>query len=136
MTHSIRHKKRLNHVISAWTSFAIVLFFFYIFGDLIADWWHNAWWVWLILGFSLIGAISTTLKYLASGSDNYSKHNSNFDQPSDAEILQQPIGSSEQQYNSKLSTRGYTPTDVKYCKNCGGAIETTSQFCASCGEEL
>lgn len=136
MNHSLRHKKRLNHVISSWTSFAIVLFIFYIFGDLIANWWHNAWWVWIILGFSLIGAVSTTFRYLASGSTNYSTYNSNTEYSSGTELHQQPIDSSVEQYDSRVSTKDYTPTNVRFCKNCGGAIDSTSQFCASCGEEL
>jgi len=136
VNHSVRPKKRLNHVISSWTSFAFVLFIFYIFGDLIANWWHNAWWVWLILGFSLIGAISTTFRYLASGSDNYSTRKSDSEYSSATEINHQPVSSSEQQYDSREATKDYTPTSVNFCKNCGGAIDNPSQFCASCGEEL
>ncbi len=136
MNYSVRPKKRLNHVISSWTSFAFVLFIFYIFGDLIANWWHNAWWVWLILGFSLIGAISTTFRYLASGSANYSVRKSDSEYSSDTGIHHQSIESSEQQNDSKLSAKAYTPINVRFCKNCGGAIENPSQFCASCGEEL
>ncbi len=136
MKHSVRPKKQFNQVISAWTSFAFVLFIFYIVGDLIANWWHNAWWVWLILGFSLIGAISATLKYYTSGSDNLSEQNSGSEHSLDAEKHHQFNNSSQEQYSSKLSTEEYTPTISKFCNNCGGAIEKPSQFCASCGEEL
>lgn len=119
MNYAIRPRKRLNQVISSWTTFAFVLFFFYIIGDLLADWWHNAWWVWMILGFSLIGAISTTFRYFASGPERQSE----FTQESEQSAIIEP-------QSEEIST------NVKFCKNCGAAIESPSQFCASCGEEL
>ena len=136
MTYQRNKNRRFKSLISVWTPFAFVVFFFYIIGDLVIDWWSGAWWVWLILGFSLIGAISTTFRYLASGSDNYSTRKLESEYSSATEINQQSVSSSEQQYDSREATKDYTPTSVNFCKNCGGAIDNPSQFCASCGEEL
>lgn len=107
----------------------MALFFFYIIGDLLANWWHNAWWVWVILGFSLIGAISTTLRFFASRFSDVSDVEYDSDIPTSVAIT-------ESVYQTEYSSKEQTSTAIRYCKNCGAAIEQPSQYCASCGEEI
>ena len=95
-----------------------------------ANWWHNAWWVWAILGFSLIGAISTTLRFLSSRFDNVSNVEYDSDVPASVDTTTEVV------YQTEYETKEQTSTATRYCKNCGGAIEQPSQYCASCGEEI
>ena len=135
MNHNIRPKKHLNKVISSWTTFAFILFFFYIIGDLLANWWHNAWWVWMILGFSLIGSISTTFRYFTVGPERQTEYTQEADQSVMIEVQNESDFSSEPEYKSNGSSDEFSIMP-NFCKNCGAAIEVQSQFCASCGEEL
>ena len=125
-------RKRLGAVISAWSSFLMMFFFFYIIGDLIAGWWHNAIWVWIILGFALISAISTSFRYFAYRESHV------------------PVEHEARHYVD--NTQGYIPqqdsslyaepTQIEktqsetYCKFCGSSIELGAEFCANCGASV
>ncbi len=134
MNDSRFRKRRYNALISAWASFAFVFFFFYIIGDLLVGWWHNAWWVWMIIGFSLIGAVSSTLRYVAYGFSSV---------PQEAEVrhYSTDLDTSDYIIESDPTHKPQVPTpnasnNAKFCKFCGEAKEENSQYCSNCGLEI
>ncbi len=48
-------------VVGAWTGFVVVFIIFYVLGSLVWNW--GGWWIWIIIGGTLIGAITTTIQY-------------------------------------------------------------------------
>ena len=95
-------------------------------------WWHNAWWAWLIIAFSLFGAITTTSKSivnrndrnLSSDSDDRSIDNNQFFKTDD-----------ENNINSFTETQ-VSESITRYCKNCGAEVSESSRYCAFCGEVI
>lgn len=120
-------------MISSWTSFAFLFFFFYIIGDVIAGWWHNAWWVFMILGFSLIGAISASIRFLFIGPRGLPEYQEermeHISTNVEAKVISNSYTQGEQLQSKELSS-------AKYCKNCGTGINESGSFCPNCGEAL
>ncbi|NHJ48622.1 MAG: zinc ribbon domain-containing protein [Asgard group archaeon] len=124
--------QRLRSVVSAWISVAFVFFFFYIIGGYVAHWWAMEWWVWMILGFSVLGAISTTIRYIiyrkpSVPDDHATRHYSDDSPiayvPERDPIHSQPISGSYPKESS----------EAKFCKYCGVNMDAGSQYCSNCG---
>ncbi|MCK5046700.1 MAG: hypothetical protein KAS22_08980, partial [Candidatus Heimdallarchaeota archaeon] len=64
MNENIYRRRTFRRLWSSWSTFFFMFFFFYIIGDLIADWWDNATWMWIILAFSLFFAVMSTIRVL------------------------------------------------------------------------
>ena len=109
-----------------------MFFFFYIVGDLIAGWWHNATWVWIMLAFFLFFAVTSTIRVLIFRSSRISP---------DAGVRHYTSGSSDPDYNPKSDPQ-YLPAKPEpsalkqsnvFCKYCGVGFENSAQYCPNCG---
>ena len=119
-------------MISAWTTLAFVVFFLYVLGDLIFNWWSAGWWVWVAIGIFGIGAISSTLRYIAyrSGAerDNVDYSQNNYDS-------NYQIQDNEERNVSSSSVRIIESQTKKeeFCKYCGQSITGPASYCPNCG---
>ncbi|MHA1211962.1 MAG: hypothetical protein ACTSSH_05825 [Candidatus Heimdallarchaeota archaeon] len=116
---------------STWTSFAFVfIIFFYIIGDVTFGWWHNAIWVWIIIGFSLLGAISTSIRFFIFASSRISQHPET--RYYSENNVQEYIPESD---SSLMPTRGEEESHKtkRFCKYCGVEITGSGEFCQNCG---
>lgn len=107
-------RKRLESLIGSWSFFLFFVLLFYVIGIEAAGWWtYDAWWVWLILGLSFMGTISTTIRFFVYRHDDV-----------------QPVPE---------TTTIQTPEPIqpekgpKFCQSCGQQVEGTEKFCANCG---
>ena len=109
-----------------------MFFFFYIVGDLIAGWWHNATWVWIMLAFFLFFAVTSTIKVLIYRSPRISP---------DADTRYYTSSSSDPDYIPKSDPQ-YLPAQPEplaskqsnvFCKYCGVGIGNSAQYCPNCG---
>ena len=132
MTYHRNKNRRFKSLISVWTSFAFVIFFFYIIGDLLIGWWRGAWWVWLIIGISGISAISTTLRYIAyragtKRSGNYYPQNNYGANSQIDENENYPVSSGSVRIIESQTKK------EEFCKYCGQAITGPASYCPNCG---
>lgn len=130
MNQHVAYQKGTKRIINSWTSFTFVFFFFYIVGDLIMSWWHNAWWAWLIIAVSLFGAITTTLRSIANRSESMVITESDDHSTSFAYHYQ-----TDDENSNNINTETHSfESSSKYCKNCGAEVSDTNRYCAFCGE--
>ncbi len=109
-----------------------MFFFFYIVGDLIAGWWHNATWVWIMLAFFLFLALTSTIRVLIfKGSrispDAGARHYTS------SSVDPDYIPESDPQYLPAQPERIVTKQSKTFCKYCGVGIENSAQYCPNCG---
>lgn len=109
-----------------------MFFFFYIVGDLIAGWWHNATWVWIMLAFFLFLAVTSTIRVLIfKGSrispDAGARHYTS------SSVDPDYIPESDPQYLPAQPERLVTKQSKTFCKYCGVGIENSVQYCPNCG---
>jgi hypothetical protein len=109
-------RKRLESLISSWGFLLIFVLLFFVVGVLLAEWWTiGSWWVWFIIGMSLMGAISSTIRFLV-----YREIEPVIsDVTSIVTVVPEPVKET-----------------VKYCASCGQNVEPTEKFCANCGAPL
>jgi hypothetical protein len=111
------------------------MFFFYIIGHLVMGWWYFDWWVWLIIGVSLFGALSSTFRFIAYRASDvpanpevryYSTQDTTTYVPRNDQLYSQPVTSSipKEEINAK------------YCTYCGSNLEPGSQYCTNCGAPI
>ena len=87
----------------------------------------------MIIGFVGIGAVSSTLRYIAYGFSSV---------PHEAEVRYYTDDSENPEYipETSLSNKQVQTTNMsdkaKFCKFCGEVKEGNSQFCANCGAEF
>ena len=94
------------------------------------SWWHNAWWAWFIIVFSLFAAITTSLKSITNRSDKIQTIEADNQEASYAYPIQTVDENTSNNYEVSHSYNAKS----KYCKNCGAEIVETSCYCAYCGE--
>jgi hypothetical protein len=128
-------------------SFFITFFIIFILGDLIFGWWQGSWWVWLILGFSFLTALTSTIRYIsrtkkrsadsyADSPDSYSSsHTYDGYEPTNAyETNTETIEAHETP--TKPISYGAKNQKVNYCPYCGSPIEPGDEFCKNCGANI
>jgi len=115
-----------------WTSFAFVVFFFYIIGDLVIGWWSGAWWVWLIIGISGISTISTTLRYIAYGF-GAKRRDDYYPQDNYGSNYQKYEADDHQVSSNSIRIIESSTKKEEYCKYCGQAISNPGSYCSNCG---
>jgi len=115
---------------SAWSSFAISIFFLYVLGDLVFGWWTGAWWVWLIIGLFGLGAVSSTLRYIAYGFGATSHEADHYHENSDIQILE---NEEREDTSSNVRIIKSHQKEVKSCKYCGQSVTGPASFCPNCG---
>lgn len=128
-----RYQKRTSRRLwSVWSTFFFMFFFFYIVGDLIAEWWHNATWMWIILAFYLFFAIVNTIRVIIfrrprispdAGTRYYTSSSSDPDYIPESDPLYRPA--QQEPLGTKQSN--------KFCKYCGVDIKSSVQYCYNCG---
>ena len=132
MNENIYRRRTFRRLWSSWSTFFFMFFFFYIIGDLIADWWDNPTWMWIILAFSLFFAVMSTIRVLIfrssrispdAGTRHYtsSSNNPNYIPESDP----QHLPAQPEDLGAKQSKT--------FCKFCGNSIEKSAPYCANCG---
>lgn len=110
-------KPRFISMISSWMLFLFMFLLFYLIGVLAASWFdYGDWWVWLIIGLLLMGAITSTIRYFVYSSDETT----------------QP-----RERTRTTITVETTPKDEdKFCQSCGAKVEGLEKFCANCGAAI
>jgi hypothetical protein len=110
-------RKRLESLISSWGFFLFFVLLFYIVGLLLAEWWdYSAWWIWLIIGMSLMGAVSSTIRFFV-----YREVEPIVTEATSIVVEEMPEPVKEA---------------IRYCQSCGQSIEGTEKFCANCGAPI
>jgi len=109
-----------------------MFFFFYIVGDLIADWWDNETWVWIIIAFSLFFAVTSTIRVLVFrssriSSDAGTRHYTSSSADPDY------IPESDPHYRPAKPEQQAAKQSKTFCKYCGNSVENSAQYCANCG---
>ncbi|MHA1728747.1 MAG: zinc-ribbon domain-containing protein [Promethearchaeota archaeon] len=103
-----------NALTSAWTGFIGCFIFFFIFGQFFFNWF---WWIWFPIAGTLIGAITTTIKYFGMEGKKCTKCGSQL--------------APNAEYCKKCGARVYAR-----CPACGEKVKGTAQFCEKCGHKL
>ncbi|TET27911.1 MAG: zinc ribbon domain-containing protein [Candidatus Heimdallarchaeota archaeon] len=107
-------RKRLESLITSWSFFLFFTLLFFVIGILLANWWsYDAWWVWLIIGLSFMGSISSTIRFFVY-----------------REI--EPIVTKATSIVVEEVPEPVKETS-KFCQSCGQQVEGTEKFCANCG---
>ena len=112
-----------------------MFFFFYIVGDLIAGWWHNATWVWIMMAFFLFVAVTSTIRILIYRSPRISSDAGTRHYTSSS-VDPDYIPESDPQHLSTRPEHVVTTQSKTFCKYCGAGIENLAQYCANCGAML
>ena len=124
--------RRSRRLLSTWGSFFFVFFFFFIIGDLVADWWDNEVWVYIMLAFFLFSAISSTIRYFIYRNPRISPDAETRYHTTNSSIPDY-IPESDPQYLSTQPEPSTSKQDVSFCKYCGIDIKNSAQYCANCG---
>ena len=107
-------RRRLESLISSWSFFLFFVLLFFVIGILLANWWsYDAWWVWLIIGLSFMGSISSTIRFFV-----YREIETIVTKATSIVVEEVPEPVKE---------------TSKFCQSCGQQVEGTEKFCANCG---
>lgn len=110
-------RKRLESLIGSWSFFLFFILLFFVVGILLAGWWYyDAWWVWLIIGLSFMGAVSSTIRFFVYR---------------EIEPIVTEVTASVQVEEIPEPVK-----TTKFCQSCGQKVEGTEKFCANCGAPI
>jgi len=109
-----------------------MFFFFYIIGDLVVGWWHNEVWIWIMLGFFLFSAITSTIRFLVYRSPRISPDAGTRYYTTDT-IESDYVPGNEQQYSFQSQQPQVSKQNSSYCKYCGIELVGSAQYCSNCG---
>lgn len=110
-------RRRLESLITSWSFFLFFVLLFYIVGNLLAEWWgYEAWWVWLIIGLSLMSAVTSTIRFFVYR---------------EIEPIVTEVTASVQVEEIPEPVK-----TAKFCQSCGQKVEGTEKFCANCGSPI
>jgi len=109
-----------------------MFFFFYIVGDLIAGWWHNATWVWIVIAFSLFFAVTSTIRVLIFRNPRISPDAGTRHYTSSS-VVPNYISESDPQHLPAQPESFAAKQSKTFCKYCGNSIENSAEYCANCG---
>ena len=110
-------RRRLESLITSWSFFLFFVLLFYIVGNLLAEWWgYEAWWVWLIIGLSLMSVVTSTIRFFVYR---------------EIEPIVTEVTASVQVEEILEPVK-----TAKFCQSCGQKVEGTEKFCANCGSPI
>ncbi|MCK5047599.1 MAG: zinc ribbon domain-containing protein, partial [Candidatus Heimdallarchaeota archaeon] len=110
-------RKRLESLISSWSFFLFFVLLFFVVGVLLTPWWPiDTWWVWLIIGLSFMGAVSSTIRFFVYR---------------EIEPIVTEVTASVQVEEIPEQIK-----NAKFCQSCGQKAEGTEKFCANCGAPI
>lgn len=127
-------RRLYRRVIQPWISAIFFFVLFYVLGYIVFHWWGNEFWIWLIIGFFILSAIVSTIRFFVykqptvafEPEARYFSDNSQEYIPSEDKSLMP---------SATLSTIS-EKAETRYCSFCGAQLEPGSKFCKNCGAEI
>lgn len=96
------------------------------------NWWNLGYLSWIVLAFTLFGAISGTIRVLTSGSKSGYRQQPMQNYSSD----QSPISIHEGYDDDSSYTFNSDREHERYCPECGSPLEPNDAFCRNCGQKI
>jgi len=128
----MRQQKRIyRFIIRPWISAIFAFILFYVLGYIVFGWWGNTFWIWIVIGFFTMAAITSTIRFFV-----YKKPSIEPDHTTRyfTDEVQEYIPAEDPTLKPSIEQK--IEEQSRYCSFCGALLKPGSKFCPNCGATI